>query len=159
MTNSLLDASSSDSNLYVTMIIESQLFGVPVLSVRDVLSAMRITSIPLAPPEVAGVLNLRGRIVTAINLRVRLGLEPHPTSNSSGMSIVVENNNELYSLMVDEVGEVLSLKKEDYENSPATLDARWREVSAGIFRLDGKLMVVLDVEKIFSFAVNNVIAA
>jgi purine-binding chemotaxis protein CheW len=149
---------SSDSSLYVTMKIVDQMFGVQVLTVHDVLGPQRITHIPLAPKEVAGALNLRGRIVTAIDMRVRLGLAPRPTDDP-GMSIVVESRNELYSLMVDSVGEVLSLRRDDYERSPATMDSRWREVSSGIFRLDGMLLVVLDVERILKFASGETVAA
>jgi purine-binding chemotaxis protein CheW len=93
---------------FVTMMISDQLFGIPVLQVQDVLGNQRITRIPLAPPEVAGSLNLRGRIVTAIDVRLRLGLPARP-KDKPGMSIVVDLRGELYSLMVDGVGEVLSL--------------------------------------------------
>ena len=128
---------------YVTATIAGQLFGIPVLSVQDVLGAQRLTRIPLAPPEVAGALNLRGRIVTAIDLRKRLDLEA--AEPSGGMSIVVEHANELYSLLIDQVGEVLSLPADRYEANPPTLDPRWREVSSGIYRLDGQLLVILEV--------------
>lgn len=135
---------------YVTMTIADQLFGIPVLQVQDVLGHQRITRIPLAPPEVAGSLNLRGRIVTAIDVRLRLGLPSRP-KDKPGMSIVVDLRGELYSLMVDSVGEVLSLSNDDFERNPATLDPRWREVSTGIYRLNGQLMVVLDVPRLLNF--------
>ncbi|PWC39602.1 chemotaxis protein CheW [Azospirillum sp. TSO35-2] len=135
---------------FVTMTIADQMFGIPVLQVQDVLGHQRITRIPLAPPEVAGSLNLRGRIVTAIDVRLRLGLTGRP-KDKPGMSIVVDLRGELYSLMVDSVGEVLSLTKEDFERNPATLDPRWREVSTGIYRLNGQLMVVLDVPRLLNF--------
>jgi purine-binding chemotaxis protein CheW len=136
---------------FVTMTIADQLFGIPVLQVQDVLGHQKITRIPLAPPEVAGSLNLRGRIVTAIDVRLRLQLSARP-KDKPGMSIVVDLRGELYSLMVDAVGEVLSLSNEDYERNPATLDPRWREVSTGIFRLNNQLMVVLDVPRLLNFA-------
>ena len=136
---------------YVTMMIADHLFGIPVLQVQDVLGHQRITRIPLAPPEVAGALNLRGRIVTAIDVRQRLHLASRP-KDKPGMSIVVDLRGELYSLMVDSVGEVLSLSARDYERNPATLDPRWREVSTGIYRLNGQLMVVLDVPRLLNFA-------
>lgn len=135
---------------YVTMTIADQLFGIPVLQVQDVLGHQRITRIPLAPPEVAGSLNLRGRIVTAIDVRLRLGLQARP-ADRPGMSIVVDLRGELYSLMVDSVGEVLSLSNEDYERNPPTLDPRWRDVSMGIYRLNNQLMVVLDVARLLNF--------
>ena len=144
------DVIASGSQDYVTMTIADQLFGIPVLQVQDVLGHQKITRIPLAPPEVAGSLNLRGRIVTAIDVRLRLNLLARP-KDKPGMSIVVDLRGELYSLMVDSVGEVLSLSNEDFERNPATLDPRWREVSTGIYRLNGQLMVVLDVPRLLNF--------
>ena len=141
---------------FVTMTIADQLFGIPVLQVQDVLGPQRITRIPLAPPEVAGSLNLRGRIVTAIDVRKRLGL-PERASDKPGMSIVVDHKGELYSLIIDSVGEVLSLSSTDFERQPATMDLRWREVSTGIYRLRDTLLVVLDVSRLLNFA--NVEAA
>lgn len=129
---------------YVTMTIAGQLFGIPVLTVQDILGPQKITRIPLAPPEVAGSLNLRGRIVTAMDVRLRLGLAPR-THGEPAMSVVVDHRGESYSLLVDSVGEVLSLKASDYERNPPTLDARWRDFSDGIYRLNGQLLVVLDV--------------
>lgn len=136
---------------FVTATIADQLFGIPVLQVQDVLGPQKITRIPLAPPEVAGSLNLRGRIVTAIDVRLRLGL-PKAAKESKGMSIVVDHKGELYSLMVDGVGEVLSLSHDDFERHPATMDQRWREVSTGIYRLKNTLLVVLDVSRLLNFA-------
>lgn len=136
---------------FVTMTIADQVFGIPVLQVQDVLGPQRITRIPLAPPEVAGSLNLRGRIVTAIDVRLRLGLPKRP-ADKPGMSIVVDHKGELYSLMVDSVGEVLSLSSNDFERQPTTMDHRWREVSTGIYRLQQNLLVVLEVSRLLNFA-------
>jgi purine-binding chemotaxis protein CheW len=144
------EIATSGNQDYVTMPIAELLFGIPVLQVQDVLGHQKITRIPLAPPEVAGSLNLRGRIVTAIDVRLRLNLPARP-KDKPGMSIVVDLRGELYSLMVDSVGEVLSLSNEDFERNPATLDPRWREVSTGIYRLNGQLMVVLDVPRLLNF--------
>jgi len=132
---------------FVTMTIDGQLFGIPVLTVQDILGQQKITRIPLAPPEVAGSLNLRGRIVTAIDVRLRLGLTPR-APGVQAMSVVVDHRGESYSLLVDAVGEVLSLKSSDYERNPPTLDARWRDFSDGIYRLNGQLLVVLDVAQL-----------
>ena len=141
---------SAAEDQFVTVTIGSQLFGIPVLSVRDVLVAQKTTPIPLAPPEVAGALNLRGRIVTAIDMRRSLDL-PARKEGGPGMYVVVEEFDELYSLMVDSVGEVMTLPVDALERSPGTLDPRWREVSGGILRLDGTLLVVLDVERLLDF--------
>jgi len=135
---------------FVTVSIEGQLFGIPVLMVQDVLGPQKITRIPLSPKEVAGVLNLRGRIVTAVELRTRLGLPTRP-AGEQGMSVVVEHRGEPYSLIVDGVGEVMALKASAFERNPPTLNPRWREVSLGVYRLDGKLLVVLEVAKVLDF--------
>jgi len=139
---------------FTSMTVAGQLFGIPVLTVQDVIGEQRITRVPLAPPEIAGTLNLRGRIVTAIDMRRRLGLPPRPPENP-GMNVVVERGGELYSLIVDSVGEVLSLDGEVFERNPATLDPVWRDVSLGVCRLDKELMVVLDVARILDIKRNQ----
>ena len=146
----------SDHQEFVTMTIDGQWFGIPVSSVQDVLGTQIIARIPLAPPDVAGSLNLRGRIVTAIDPRVRLGL-PARSEDGTVMSIVVEHGGELYSLLIDQVGEVLNLPADRFEHNPASLDGRWRDISAGVYRLDDRLLVVMDVDRLLEF--ENSIAA
>lgn len=143
---------------FVTIRLGGQLCGIPVLDVHDVLSEQGITAVPLAPPSVAGVLNLRGRIVTAINLRKRLGLAEQE-ADGENMSIVVEYQGEPYSLLIDSVGDVMSFPEDSYERNPVTLDACWQDISGGIFRLKGELMVLLDVEKLLNFDTEQVAAA
>lgn len=140
-------AAEATTEDYVTMTVGGQSFGIPVLNVRDVLSPQIITRIPLAAPEIAGSLNLRGRIVTAINMRTRLGL-PSEGFVEQAMAVVVEHDDEPFSLLVDEVGEVLSVPLQRRESVPATLDERWREVSQGIYRLDDRLLLVLSVTSV-----------
>jgi purine-binding chemotaxis protein CheW len=149
---SVLEKTSSGSNSeapreFVSMTVAGQLFGIPVLTVQDVLGEQRITCVPLALPEVAGTLNLRGRIVTAIDMRRRLRLPPREKA-AAAMNVVVDRSGELYSLIVDSVGEVLSLPADQFERNPSTLEPTWREVSVGVYRLETGLMVVLDVEKL-----------
>jgi purine-binding chemotaxis protein CheW len=134
---------------FLTLTVAGQGCGVPVLAVRDVLGAQAITRIPLAPPEVAGGLNLRGRIVTAIDLRLRLGLPPRMPGESA-MSVVVEQQGELYSLLADSVGEVIPLPQAEFALNPPTLDPLWREISRGVYREGGRLLVVLDVERVLA---------
>jgi purine-binding chemotaxis protein CheW len=141
------DRTESAARAYVTLMLEDQLCGVPVLSVRDVLAGQPITRIPLAPPEVAGNLNLRGRIVTAIDLRRRLRLPPRPPERKA-ISVVTELGSELYALLVDQVSEVLTLNLADMERNPPTLPPIWAEHSHGIYRVGKRLLVVLDVEKL-----------
>jgi purine-binding chemotaxis protein CheW len=142
---------SEGNREFVSITVAGQVFGIPVLQVQDVLGPQRITRIPLAPPEVAGSLNLRGHIVTAIDLRTRLRLPPLP-EGQSGMSIVVDHGGELYSIIIDAVGEVLSLGGDAAERNPVTLDPVWRDVSAGIYRLKDTLLIVLDVARVLDFS-------
>ncbi len=143
-------ASFDTKEEFVTFTITEQLFGIPVLQIQDVLSSYQITPIPLAPPEITGSLNLRGRVVTAIDVRVRLGLPPRP-EDAKSMSIVAENEGELYSLMVDSVGEVMALPQSAYERNLPTLDAKFRAFSDGIYRLDDQLLVVLDINRLLDY--------
>jgi purine-binding chemotaxis protein CheW len=138
-----------DLDDFVTFSIQEQLFGIPVLGVQDILSPNNIAAIPLAPPEVTGSINLRGRIVTVIDVRVRLGL-PKRAEDEERMGVTVEQQNELYTLLVDKVGDVIGLRKDDFEDNPGTLDPVWREFAQGVYRLEKQLMVVLDVERLLS---------
>lgn len=133
---------------FVTIRLAGQLLGIPVLLVQDVIKHQKLTRVPLAPPWVAGVLNLRGRIVTAIDLRERLGMSARREGEKAAMSVVVDFKGESYSLIIDSVGEVLNLPDSLFEKNPVTLDQRWREVSDGIYRLDDELLVVLDVRRV-----------
>jgi purine-binding chemotaxis protein CheW len=136
---------------FVTMSIAGQRFGIPVLQVQDVLGPQRIARIPLSPGWVAGALNLRGRIVTAIDARRRLGLAK---SQQPGMEmfIVVEHDAELYSLIVDEVGEVMEYDADAIGPNPPTLDPVWRQISMGIVQSAEALLVILNVKKLFALA-------
>ena len=134
---------------YVTLTIGKQLFGVPVLLIHDVFAPQVITPVPLSGRAIAGVLNLRGRIVTAIDARKCLGL-PARTPDAPSMAIGIEKGGEQYGLIIDEVGEVLSLSGELYEQNPANLDECWRQVSKGVYRLEDALLVVLDVDQLLS---------
>src|SRR5579862_9316773 len=128
------DLAADEERMFVTLTVADQLCGVPVLAVRDILGEQAITRIPLAPPEIAGSLNLRGRIVTAVDLRRRLRL-PEPPDNQPRMSVVAEQGGELYALLVDQVSEVMSLKASAFERNPPTLEPTWAAFSAGIYRL------------------------
>jgi purine-binding chemotaxis protein CheW len=142
---------AGEQHEFVSITVAGQHFGIPVLQVQDVLGPQRITPIPLAPPEVAGSLNLRGRIVTAIDLRKRLKLPAEGDPNTK-MSIVVEHRGDLYSFLVDGVGEVLRFDEVECEANPSTLEQTWREVSSGIYRLPESLLVVLDVQRLLAIS-------
>lgn len=133
----------------LTFSLGSQLFGINVLSVQDVLGPQRITAITVADESVAGVLNLRGRIVTVIDVRKTLQVH-YDKEQTQFMNIVVESQGELFSLQIDSVGDVLSLNGMDIDEPPATMDHVWKNVSSGIYKLDGKLLVVLDIDMLLN---------
>ena len=132
---------------YVTAVIGGQLFGLPISRVQDVFMPERLTRVPLSSAEIAGVLNLRGRIVTVVDMRSRLGL-PKRDSGRPPMAIGVDLRGESYGLLIDSVGEVLKLADDSREVNPVNLDPRLTKMAAGIHRLDGQLMVVLDVDRV-----------
>jgi len=133
--------------VYVTAMIDGQLFGLPIVRVQDVFIPERLTRVPLAPPEIAGVLNLRGRIVTLIDLRRRFGLGEHKEGGDV-MAIGVESRGESYGLLIDRVGEVVELDGVAREPNPVNLDQRLAQMSSGIYRLDDQLLIVVDVDRV-----------
>ena len=142
---------------YVTAMIGGQLFGLPISRVQDVFMPDRLTRVPLSSPEIAGVLNLRGRIVTAVDLRRRLGMPPRSDAGAP-MAVGVDLRGESYGLLIDQIGEVLRLADEGREENPVNLDPRMAKLAGGVHRLDGQLMVVLDVDRVLEI-VPNVMAA
>jgi purine-binding chemotaxis protein CheW len=141
------DEHDEETDGFVTVVTGGQLFGMRLERVRDVFVPRGLSRVPLAPPEVAGLLNLRGRIVTAVELRRRLGLPPREDGGAP-LAVGIEERGELYGLIVDRVGDVLRLKRSSYEANPVNLDQRWAKVCAGVYRLEHGLMVVLDVDKV-----------
>jgi purine-binding chemotaxis protein CheW len=144
-------------NEYVAVYLGAQLFGLPIERVQDVFIPGKVTVVPLAGREIAGLINLRGRIVTAIDMRRRLGL-PDRERDIQPMAVSVEFNGESYGFVIDSVGEVLKLNNENREPPPVNLDARLARVAAGIHRLDDQLLVILDVDRILDLE-NAVMAA
>jgi purine-binding chemotaxis protein CheW len=132
---------------YVTFRLDRQWLGIPVVLIQEVLAGQNVTPVPLSPPEVEGFLNLRGLIVTAVDLRAVLGLPPRP-EGSPHMNVVVERDEEFFSLIVDEVGDVVEVGEHGVEPTPKTLDTVWKACSQGVIRLDQGLLVVLDVNTV-----------
>lgn len=142
-----LDVLSADVIQFVTVTIADQLFGLPIERVHDVFMPETMTPVPLSKDEIAGVLNLRGRIVTAIDMRCMLGL-PTKEEAVNRMAVGIDYKGESYGLIIDRVGEVLNLPQMEREPNPVNLDPRWAKVAAGVHRLEGTLMVILDVDSV-----------
>jgi purine-binding chemotaxis protein CheW len=140
--------SLSDYDEYVTVTVGDQLFGLPIDRVHDVFIASALTDVPLAPREIAGLLNLRGRVVTAMCLRRRLGLPD--AEKGREMAVGLEHQGESYGVLVDQVGEVMKLSAENLQPNPVHMDPNWVRLSRGVHRLDDKLLIVLDVDAVLA---------
>src|ERR1700729_3794260 len=143
---------------YVPAMTGGQLFGLPISRVQDVFMPERVTRVPLASREIAGVLNLRGRIVTVIDMRARLGL-PKNEDGKPPMAVGVDLRGESYGLLIDKSGEVLRLPDEGRKENPVNLDPRMAKLAGGVNRVDGQLMVVLDVDRVLELATRDSLAA
>jgi purine-binding chemotaxis protein CheW len=136
-----------DVREFVTFTIGDRLFGAPVSDVHDVFALTTLTPVPLSRPDIAGLLNLRGRIVTVMDARRRLGLPARQRDAKGLITIGLDRDGESYGLVVDSVGEVLRLRQDQFEENPVNLDPAWREVSRGVYRLDAGLLIELDINR------------
>ncbi len=118
------------------------LFGVDVIDVQEVLRLQEMTPIPLAPPSVRGLINLRGQIVTALDLRVKLGMSA--STSQDAVNVVVRVDDGIVSLLVDEIGDVIEVDAENFERPPDTLADDARDLIRGAYKLKGRLLLVLD---------------
>jgi purine-binding chemotaxis protein CheW len=131
----------------VSFRLGEQLFGIPVSGVQEVVPAQPLASVPRSNSALAGLLNLRGQIVTAIDLRNRLNIKSDARPESS-MNIVVSDRGELFSLLVDAVGDVLSVESSRLETAPGTLHGKLKDVCQGVCRMEEGLVLVVDVPAI-----------
>lgn len=137
----------ASSRQFCTFLLDGHLFGTPVAQVQEVIQYQEMTRVPLAPNVVSGVINLRGQIVSAIDLRRRLGL-PDQAPAQVPMNVVVRTGEEAVSLLVDAVGDVIEVEEETFESPPETLQGFAYEVVRGVYKLSGRLLLALDVERV-----------
>lgn len=137
----------NESGQFLTGYVNDHYIGVSIRSIQDVIGPQSITQIPRARHAIAGVLNLRGRIVTAIDMHKRLE-EPLKDQKSPSMGIIIESQDELFSLLVDHVEDVMTINLEDIEKVPPTLNPLWQSVCSGVYQMQGKIMILLDIERI-----------
>ena len=142
----------SDAEAFVTFTVAGQMFGVPVIRVQDILTPDAIAPVPGSPKQVRGLINLRGRIVTVIDMRTHLSL-PKAEAAQCGMCVTVEARGDFYTLFVDSVGDVITLPSNLREGNPATLDAVWRDVADAVYRTDQGLLVALNVDRLLAIDV------
>lgn len=136
---------------FCTFLLAGHHFGVDVTSVQEVIRAQEMTRVPLTPPVVRGLINLRGQIVTAIDLRRRLDLPDRPDGDPP-VNVVVRTDDGAVSLLVDEIGDVLDVPEAAFERSPETLAGPARDLIRGAYKLDGRLLLILDTDRTVDLA-------
>lgn len=130
-----------------TFELDGHSFGIEVVTVQEVIRYQEMTEVPLAPPEILGLINLRGQIVTAMDLRRRLQLPDRPEDRLP-MNVVIRTADGSLSLLVDEIGDVVEVDDDDFERPPETLDGPVRDLIRGAYKLEGRLLLVLDTERV-----------
>lgn len=139
------------SVMYVSFFVAGQMFGLEVAQVREIFFPEAIFNVPMAPRQVAGLINLRGRIVTVIDMRDKLSLDDvKGDRNERRPSITTERDGELYSLWIDKVGDIIEVEHASLRPVPSTVSPAWRQVARSVCRLDGALMVLLDLDALLA---------
>jgi purine-binding chemotaxis protein CheW len=138
-----------DDRQYCTFVLDGHTFGIDVLRVQEVIRRQKMTRVPLAPAVVRGLINLRGQIVTAIDLRRRLGLPDRPAGEAP-VNVVVRTDDGAVSLLADEIGDVLQAPGAAFERPPETLRGPARDLIRGAYKLDGRLLLILDLDRLLA---------
>lgn len=136
----------ADEHQYCTFFLDRYYFGIDLLKVQEIIRFQQMTRVPLAPPLVRGLINLRGQIVTAIDLRRRLSLPDRPPDQQP-VNVVVQTDDGAVSLLVDEIGDVLQVSRSSFEAPPETLRGTARELIRGAYKLEDHLLLILDTEQ------------
>ena len=136
----------AEAQQFCTFYLEGHYFGIEVEKVQEVRLYQEMTRVPLAPPVLRGLINLRGQIISAIDLRCRLGLRERD-SDALPMNVVVRTEDGVVSLLVDEIGDVIEVKEDSFEPPPENLEGVARDLIRGVHKLNGSLMLILDTAK------------
>lgn len=132
---------------YATFVVDDLFFGVDVLRVQEVLRYQTMTAVPRSDGIIKGLINLRGQIVTALDMRRRLGL-PDRTEGEEPMNVVLQRDDGAVSLLVDDIGDVIAVDPEGFEPPPATLEPAAREMLEGVYKLEGRLLLILETDQV-----------
>jgi purine-binding chemotaxis protein CheW len=147
--NDVGEGQNLNATQFVTVFVAGQIFGLPILHVRDVFIVSDVTPVPLAPASVAGLFNLRGRVMTMLSMRAMLGVARSNEKGAETTAIGIEWRGESFGLLVDRVGEVMSLSATSRESNPINLDQRWGRLSAGVHQLEGQLLIEVSLDTLF----------
>jgi len=142
----------SSSRQYATFFVDGLFFGVDVLQVQEVLRYQEMTCVPLAPNVIEGLINLRGQIVTAVDMRRRLKLQPRAEGQTPMNAVVRAKEGTAVSLLVDEIGDVVEVDADTFERPPDNVNAAARDLLRGVYKLKDRLLLILDTEKTIDFA-------
>ncbi len=142
------------SREYATFFVDGLFFGIDVLQVQEVLRYQEMTQVPLAPSVIEGLINLRGQIVTAVDMRGRLKLRARADGQTPMNAVVRTKEGAAVSLLVDEIGDVVAVDSETFEPVPDNVDPAARDLLQGVYKLKGRLLLVLDTEKTIDIAAN-----
>lgn len=143
-----MDSGQQPSRQLCTFTIDEMLFGVDVMNVQEVIRYQDVTRVPLAASSVRGLINLRGQIVTAIEMRDRLGLRARPADVLPMNVVSIVPNGGIVSFLVDEIGDVLEVDDQSYEPAPETMPSSIRRFVQGVFKLEGRLLLLLDAANV-----------
>jgi purine-binding chemotaxis protein CheW len=142
----------SETRQFCTFRLDDHFVGVEVELVQEVIRYQEMTPVPLAAPAVSGLINLRGQIVTAVDLRTCLGM-PARSSGKLPMNVVVRASDRVVSLLVDEIGDVLDVDSDSFEKPPSTVDKIDRALFTGVYKLEDRLLLVLDTERAVAWGI------
>jgi purine-binding chemotaxis protein CheW len=141
-----------ETKQFCTFYLDGHYFGIGVLEVQEVFRYQEMTKVPLAPGVINGLINLRGQIITAIDLRLRLGIQERP-EDQQPMNVVVRTGENVVSLLVDEIGDVREVSEETYESAPDTISENIRELISGVYKLENQLLLILDTQRVLDMEV------
>ncbi len=144
----------ADAHQYCTFYLDGHYFGLDVLKVQEIIRFQEMTRVPLAPPVIRGLINLRGQIVTAIDLRRRLEMKDRPNEHLP-VNVVVQTDDGAVSLLVDEIGDVLEVPEKSFERPPEMLTGPARELIRGAYKLADRLLLILDTERTVNVTEKN----
>lgn len=150
---SLAQDAEADTTMFVTFFVSGQMFGLDITHAHEIFYPEAIYHVPMAPSQVAGLINLRGRIVTVINMRDRLSIdEQDDASGKRRPYITTDMKGELYSLRTDKIGDILEIDSADVRPVPPTVPPSWRQMASGVCQLQGALLIILDLYAVLADA-------
>ncbi len=137
-----------DQKQYCTFYLNDLMFGIDVLKVQEIILPQEMTEVPLSTPSIRGLINLRGQVVTAIDLRRWLGFVPVANGNKA-MNVVIRAEEDILSFLVDDISDVLEPDEGSFELPPETLEENIRELINGVYKLENQLLLVMNAERTF----------